>query len=150
MGIKYDGTIERMLRAGRLKNVSEAARATGVTPQAFSNYKKKGEIPSNVIIKFARTFGLSVNWLMTGEGQMRLAAPAVEETDLDLLIEGCADETPVISVMLSTLKTEELIYVGKLLKILRGTNDGVSAAIKNTVDAFLSAGVRKTTDIDGF
>ena len=45
MGVKYSDTIERMRWAGKLKNDSAVARVLGVTPQALSNYKKRGRAP---------------------------------------------------------------------------------------------------------
>ena len=70
MGVQYNETIDRMRWAGKLKNDSAIARALGVTPQAFSSYKKRGSIPSDLILKFASMIGLSVDWLITGDGEM--------------------------------------------------------------------------------
>jgi len=39
----------------------------------------------------------------------------------------------------SSLSPDEIIYVGKLLKILRSQNKSTAAAIKYSVDAFLKA-----------
>jgi len=121
MGINYSGTIERMKQAAGLKNNSGIARAIGVSPQALSNYKKKGEIPSDLVVKFAMTLGLSVNWLITGEGGMTRASKAV-------------DPAPVVP---SAMNPEERLYAGKLIRILRGKADS-SRGIKNAIDAFLN------------
>ncbi len=125
-----------MKLAAGLKNNSELARVIEVTPQALSNYKKKGEIPSDLVLEFAKIFALSVNWLLTGEGEMLMTAARGPGPGGRIPVEGPEGKEPMVPVMLSALSPEELIYVGKLLKILRGKNES-SEAIKNTVDAFL-------------
>ena len=69
MGVQFSEVIERMKRAANLKNDSRVARTLGVTPQAISNYKKRGAIPADLILRFADLYGLSVDWLVTGEGE---------------------------------------------------------------------------------
>lgn len=69
MGLNYSELVERMRKAANLKNDSEVARALDITPQAMSNFKKKGDIPSDLVIRFARKFKLSVDRLLTGEGK---------------------------------------------------------------------------------
>src|SRR5574337_860433 len=70
MGVSYSEIIERMRWAGKLKNDSAVARVLGVTPQALSNYKKRGEMPTDLVLRFANIYGLSVDWLISGEGEM--------------------------------------------------------------------------------
>src|SRR3972149_11387710 len=69
----YTGIIGRMKEAGKLKNESAAARVLGVTPQALSNYKKRDRMPSHLVIRFASIYGLSVDWLLTGNAAYRIA-----------------------------------------------------------------------------
>src|SRR3989304_7419895 len=69
----YSGIIERMKEAGKLKNESATARVLSVTPQALSNYKKRDRMPSHLVIKFASIYGLSVDWLLTGNAVYRIA-----------------------------------------------------------------------------
>lgn len=125
MGLNYKEIIERMRWAGKLKNDSAVARALGVTPQAFSNYKKREEIPSGLVLKFANLYGLSMDWLITGTGPMnkagRVAPPPVGKVDGVQKIKA--------------LSPEEMVYIGKLLKILRGKDGRSMVAIKHTVDS---------------
>jgi len=80
MGVSYLEVIDRMKWAGRLKNDSAVARALDITPQALSNYKKRGEMPSNLIIEFSERFGISIDWLVIGTGEVyRRGAAAAEE-----------------------------------------------------------------------
>jgi len=133
--------------AGKLKNDSAVARVLGVTPQALSNYKKRGEMPTDLVLKFANIYGLSVDWLITGEGEMYRGGGggmsgkgymiAAEETSPY----GGKAERATLQGMIDSaaLTPDEIIYVGKLLKILRGSNRSTAEAIKYSVDAFLKA-----------
>ncbi|HLC19246.1 MAG TPA: helix-turn-helix domain-containing protein [Thermodesulfobacteriota bacterium] len=142
MVIKYAEVIERMRWAGRLKNDSAVARLLGVTPQALSNYKKRNRMPADLVLKFANVFGLSLDWLISGEGEMyrygvegpinqKRGPYAAEESAAYL-----AAKKGLQVFDAGTLSPEEIIYVGKLLKILRGADRSKTEAIKNTVDAF--------------
>lgn len=64
MGVEFKGTVERMIEVGKFKNNSALARALGITPQAISNYKKRGELPADLVIIFARGYGISVDYLL--------------------------------------------------------------------------------------
>lgn len=145
MGVSYSDIIERMRWAGKLKNDSAVARVLGVTPQALSNYKKRGEMPTDLVLRFAGIYGLSVDWLITGEGEMYKAGRGGEFERKSYMI--AAEDTSAYgkegyqrtSGDMGGLSPDEIIYVGKLLKILRGSNPSTSAAIKYSVDAFLKA-----------
>jgi len=139
MGVSYSDIIERMRWAGKLKNDSAVARVLGVTPQALSNYKKRGEMPTDLVLRFANIYGLSVDWLISGEGEMYKPAAkgymiAAEESSA-YGKEGKEFRPPDFA----SLSPDEIIYVGKLLKILRSSNKSTAAAIKYSVDAFLKA-----------
>lgn len=137
MGVNYADIIERMRWSGKLKNDSAVARALSVTPQALSNYKKRGEMPTDLVLRFSNIYGLSVDWLLSGEGDMYKPGAragglsAAEETAL------YGKEAGKKGQDFAGLSPDELIYVGKLLKIIRGPNKSNAAAIKYTVDAFL-------------
>jgi len=139
MGVNYLDTIERMRWAGKLKNDSAVARVLGVTPQALSNYKKRGEMPTDLVLRFAEIHSLSVDWLISGKGEMYrfgtgpedylIAAEESVGYGQDLSHKGCA--------FFGTLDADEIILVGKLLKVLRCTDNNLSAALKCTLDTFL-------------
>jgi hypothetical protein len=141
MGVNYSEIIERMRWAGKLKNDSAVARVLGVTPQALSNYKKRGEMPTDLVLKFSNIYGLSVDWLISGEGDMQ--KPGTRGHDMAKGYMFVAEETAPYGkdsgrkMDMAALSPDEIIYVGKLLKILRGPNKTNAAAIKYTVDAFL-------------
>lgn len=124
MGVSYTEVIDRMKWSGRLKNDSAVARALDITPQALSNYKKRGEMPSNLIIEFSDRFGISIDWLVTGVGDAyrRLAA---------------AEDGAPYGGKAGSIDPEEIIYIGKLLKVIRADDKSHSAAIKNAIDSVL-------------
>lgn len=147
MGVSYSDLIERMRWAGKLKNDSAVARSLGVTPQALSNYKKRGEMPTDLVLKFAGIYGLSVDWLITGEGEMyknvikrpegegKSFVSAAEESSVYGKEGWGGGRTPAIG----SLSPDEIIYIGKLLKLLRGANKSTSLGVKHFVDALLKA-----------
>lgn len=139
MQIKNRELLERMLVAGKLKNYSELARTVGLSPQAISNYKKKDEIPPRLIFKFAETYNISIDWLLTGVGDMYSKMSSSERVCTIALVEkaGGKDNGCYGSAMgLAVLDTEEIVYVGKLLTILRSTGSVAAPAIKTNIDAF--------------
>lgn len=71
MGVEFTGTVERMKSVAGLRSDTDLAKALDITPQAVSNFKNKGEIPSDLVIQFAVKYKVSVDWLLTGEGEMR-------------------------------------------------------------------------------
>lgn len=109
--VKFEGTLERMLAAGKLKNMSALAHALTITPQAISNYKKRGEMPANLIIRFARIYGLSVDYLLSG------ASSAAHQKLPDI-----ADLSP-----------DELVYMGKVLQVLRSSNIATADLLKRNI-----------------
>jgi hypothetical protein len=142
MNVSFSDIIERMKRAGGLKNDTAVARRLGLTPQAVSNCRKKGKMPPRLILRFAELYGLSVDWLLTGRGEMYRAqdfaiegyvpAPGTLDTAADRK-EGTEERYP----SLSSLSPDEIIYVGKVLKILRCLNKPAVDVLKLSVDALL-------------
>jgi hypothetical protein len=143
MGVNYSEIIEKMRWAGKLKNDSAVARRLGVTPQALSNYKKRGEMPTDLVLKFSKMYDLSMDWLITGEGAVQ--KPGTDGKGLISYPMAGEETTPYAETSASverepgfgSLDPDEIIYVGKLLKILRGENNSNKSAIRFTIDAFL-------------
>lgn len=128
-----------MLVAGKLKNYSELARTVGLSPQAISNYRKKDEIPPRLIFKFAETYDISIDWLLTGIGNMHSGMSAPERVCTIALVEkaGGKDNGNYSAAMSqAVLDTEEIVYVGKLLTILRSGESVAGPSIKTNIDAF--------------
>jgi hypothetical protein len=111
MGLIFSETVERMIRVAGLKNVSELARELDITPQALSNFKKKGEIPADLVIKFALKFKVSVDSLLSGE-----ASPASTDHVCEApATYGDEDEAAIIQWLRENPKDKKLI-----LKLIQG------------------------------
>lgn len=59
---------------GSLKNL---AHTLDIAPPSISNYKEQG-IAENTLLKL-KTLGFNIDWLMTGEGEMRIEKPVITE-----------------------------------------------------------------------
>lgn len=129
MSVKYEGVAERMRSAGKLKNDSRLARALGITPQAISNYKKRGNLPADLLVRFSDLYGVSIDWLITGDGESFLPGFG-EGTDVKTL------NLLKSEVTVTPLSPDELVYVGQLLKILRKGNDVALLALKSIFSSF--------------
>lgn len=104
MGVPFNEVYDRMYDAVRFKNASALARSLDITPQALSNYKKRGSMPTGVVVKFAALHNLSIDWLLTGKGEGPEHGQIPLYTKIDL----------------GELSLDEAVYIDKLLKLLRG------------------------------
>ena len=127
----YSGIIERMKEAGKLKNESATARVLSVTPQALSNYKKRDRMPSHLVIKFASIYGLSVDWLLTGNAAYRIA-----EEGLGFKSGAMEDAADAVSKSIGALTPEEIVYTAKVLMVMRKANKVTVNALKGSIEAF--------------
>ncbi len=143
MRLDYTEIMDRMKKGGRLKNDSAVARVLGVTPQALSNYKKRGKMPTNLIIKFASLYGFSVDWLLTGSGEVYREDSnpeyAVAREECEPYAGAPYESGGEKCLELAPLSPDEIIYVGKLLKVFRNSNISTTTAIKCSINAFLKS-----------
>lgn len=134
----YDQITERMRDTTKLKNDSAIAKVLEITPQALSNYKKRGKMPTSLIIKFADIYNLSVDWLISGFGNIYKPTAA---NDALIAAEITSEYGKPINEdeakVLASFSPEEMVYIGKLLKILRGENESAITAIECNIDSFL-------------
>lgn len=68
MALNCSLIVDRMKSSVGISSDSDLSRLLEITPQAISNFKKKNEIPSDLVIQFADKFELSLDWLISGEG----------------------------------------------------------------------------------
>ncbi|MDO8302923.1 MAG: helix-turn-helix domain-containing protein [Sedimentisphaerales bacterium] len=130
MGVSYCSAIERMKWHGKLKNDSDVARVLGVTPQALSNYKKKGDMPSKLVMKFAHAYKISVDWLISGHVTLNT-------------------EKKFEAFIVESLTEQEVEYIGKLLKILRARSESpIIDVVKQTIDALYLFSERMSDDTE--
>lgn len=136
MNVNYDDLIERMKRAGTLKNDSAVARVLDVTPQALSNYKKRGKMPLNLVLKFVTIYNcgdgpdLSFDWLLLGKG------PAPWETKKE----------PEGLEPLVNLTPDELVVVGKVLRIMRTPVPVIKEVFEGTIEHCFEIVNEKTSE----
>lgn len=138
MRFKNDEMLQRMLEAGRLRNYTELAKTLGLSPQAISNYRKKAQVSPKLVFKFAETYNVSIDWLLTGAGEMHVATSPQDRVCAIALVERPPSKSkhgPALSRDHAVLNTEEIVYVGKLLTILRCTESVAVPAVKSNIDA---------------
>lgn len=64
--INFGTRIEELLTERQIKN-GDFYKAIGIVPQAFYDWKKKDQVPyATTALKIARYFGVSVEYLLTG------------------------------------------------------------------------------------
>jgi hypothetical protein len=64
----------------------DIAAALAVTTSACSTWKNRGTIPKDALFKFAQDHQISLDWLMSGQGQRsaKSSIPKFESTRLDI------------------------------------------------------------------
>jgi transcriptional regulator with XRE-family HTH domain len=143
MDLNYSKIIERMLWVGKFRSSSALAKKLSVTPQALSNYKKNGRMPANLVLRFSNIYGLSMDWLTTGDGAVQ--RPGNEDMEelrgypsvADVSMTHAKEKAYLEEILnLADISPDEIIHIGKLLKILRGSNKNDSIAVKFLVDSF--------------
>lgn len=68
--LSVEQILGRLLLVLSAKNESELAKLLETTSSNISTWKKRGGIPLAICEKIARQRGLSMDWLLYGEGQM--------------------------------------------------------------------------------
>lgn len=60
----------------------QIAAMAGVSPAAVTNWQTDGKIPLEPLFRFALANGVSIHWLLTGEGEKMVSKPSEPEKDL--------------------------------------------------------------------
>ena len=142
----YSDIVSRMKEVGQFKSDTHLAKTLGITPQALSNYKKRRKISGDLVVKFSKIYGTSIDWLLTGIGEMLQLSSNVEKGSLCTIafvkaspfVQG-EDKQGVRVTSISTMSPDELISVGKVVKILRSKDSTISDAVKFSVEIMLSS-----------
>lgn len=71
--INYKETIDRLTKHSNAKSDADIARALEISPQALFTFKKRGKLPSDLLIKYCLKHQLSIDWLLTGEDYKTLS-----------------------------------------------------------------------------
>jgi len=112
-----------MMQASGLRTSAGLAGALGVSPQAISNYRKRGAVPAYLIMKFSEKFEVSLDWLVRGKGFPAGGARPVPRLEVQEYLSGCLPLSP-----------EELVYVGMMLVVFRRGNRLSAGAVKSAVE----------------
>lgn len=62
--------LQRLCRAGNIKTDSALAKILNVSPQSVYDAKKKNRVPTAWAVTIAERFGVTVDWLLFGRGDM--------------------------------------------------------------------------------
>lgn len=123
MSLKFIETVERMKRATGLRTDTELARALDVTPGAISNFRKRGEIPTDLVISLSVKFKLSVDWLLTGEGEMKRESPLMVAEARVLYNAGDADLSEICEWLRKNPVDKKLVL--KVVKAKKGLKEAL-------------------------
>lgn len=63
--------LKRLMQATGANNKSRLGKAYGISPQAISSWESRGSIPYALCVSVATEKDVSLDWLITGEGNMR-------------------------------------------------------------------------------
>lgn len=106
----FSSTLERLFLATKSKTDSALATALGITAQSVSQAKKKQQIPAQWFIDVANSYGVSVDWLISGRGTMIVENTPNSEITFDYVSKIIALESKVkeLEAENSRLKDEAL------------------------------------------
>lgn len=76
-----DAVLERLMTVFSVDSDSELARKLGVNRQTLGSWRSRKSIPYALCVNVSESEGVSLDWLLTGEGTMlRAGSEAVSET----------------------------------------------------------------------
>ena len=73
-----EALLKRLLEAAQADSRADLARRLGIRPHSVYPAVKRGKIPPAWLLKIAERFNISVDWLLTGQGDMELRGPGPE------------------------------------------------------------------------
>lgn len=68
--------IDRLKLLYQAKNDTELCSAAGINRQTLSNWKSRDTVPYSLCVSLASEKGVTLDWLLTGDGPMRREEPA--------------------------------------------------------------------------
>lgn len=69
--MNFEEIFERVKKETAIKNTVHLAQVVGCAQPSVSGRKKQGTFPTDWAFKIAQKFGLSTDWIMTGQGSPR-------------------------------------------------------------------------------
>jgi hypothetical protein len=71
----FDEIMERLKIASNTRSYNALADMLGLSSSAFANLKKRGSLPYDKIIVLANSLNVSMDWILTGKGEMLKTKP---------------------------------------------------------------------------
>ncbi len=78
----FEEIMNRLKIASNTKSYNALADLLGLSSSGFANLKKRESIPYDKIIGLASSLNVSIDWMLTGEGEMQKTTPATATPDL--------------------------------------------------------------------
>jgi transcriptional regulator with XRE-family HTH domain len=111
MNNNYTEVIKRIFWATGLRNTTAIARKIGITPQALSNYKKRTLMPLGVVLQIANKYGMSMDWLLSGQGNPFIVNDPECRGNRDMIPElnssACVEKSPDREALMRKIEDEE-------------------------------------------
>lgn len=121
---QFEAVCTRLKQALKLRSDSALAEALGFTPQAFHKRRERGSMPREEIEELVRAHGLSLAWVMTGDGRMY-------EGDLsDDALQQLQAQLEAMHLHNAALELVRPLLAG----IVRGNREQVEQAIRSAVE----------------
>ena len=60
----------KLMRKELKLTLDDVAKALGISHGAVANWEKRGELPTDRAYQIANVFGVNINWLLHGQGEM--------------------------------------------------------------------------------
>lgn len=73
--------LDRIATALRLSNDTEVAQALGINRQTLGSWRSRDKVPYELCVTLAEDRGVSMDWLLLGEGPMRRGEVAEQVVD---------------------------------------------------------------------
>lgn len=76
---EVNAVLDRLKQVYVVDKDSELAKSLEITPQTLSTWKARDKVPYSICVQISKERNLTLDWLLTGEGQMYKNAPPPEQ-----------------------------------------------------------------------
>lgn len=98
-----DSVIARMCQAAGVTSEAQLARALGKAKNTVSTWKARGSVPVASCEQVSRDRGVSLDWLLTGQGEMRLGEGPAADWPLPAGLHGLEKRVAALLHLMSDL-----------------------------------------------